>query len=164
MLQSIFFTGLHIFEHGILQILLKRKRTVIICCQRKDFLPRADLILNFGPDGQLEDQGSYLELKKSNPNLLKNNKLDHKSLECKTAQERWKLLKNVTKLSMGLKSKSRDHGKRSLNRGRSGLMKQQSGFKRLESSAQLGQGFREAMVNFQIKHFINLKFLLISKI
>ena len=72
-----------------------------MCCQRKDFLTRADLILNFGLNGQLEDQGSYLEIKKSNPDLLKSNKLDHKSLECKTAQERWKLLKNVTKLSMG---------------------------------------------------------------
>ena len=133
-----YFIGLHIFEHGILKILLKRKRTVIMCCQRKDFLTRADLILNFGINGQLEDQGSYLEIKKSNPDLLRSNKLDHKSLECKTAQERWKLLKNVTKLSMGLKSKSRDQEKRSLNRGKSGLMKQQNCFKRLESSAQLG--------------------------
>jgi hypothetical protein len=108
-----------------------------MCCQRKDFLTRADLILNFGLLGQLDDQGSYLEIKKSNPDLLKSNKLDHKSLECKTAQERWKLLKNVTKLSIGLKSKSRDQEKRSLNRGKSGLMKQNC-FKRLESSAQLG--------------------------
>ena len=79
-----------------------------MCCQRKDFLARADLILHFGPNGHLEDQGSYPELKRSNPDLLKSKKFDHKTLECKTAQERWKLLKNVTKLSMGIKSKSRD--------------------------------------------------------
>ena len=71
LISHLYLIGLHIFEHGILKILMKRKRTVIMCCQHKDFLTRADLILNFGLDGQLEDKGTYLELKRSKPDLLK---------------------------------------------------------------------------------------------
>ena len=122
--------ALHIFEHGILNILLKRKRTVFMSCERKDFWPRADIILDFN-QGVLEHQGNYHELKRLNPDLFRDSKRPG-SMEGKTAQERWKLLRNVTKFSMGVKTKAKPIRpmvpKKTYNRP----------FKRLESSAQLG--------------------------
>ena len=123
--------ALHIFEHGILNILLKRKRTVFMSCERKDFWPRADIILDFN-QGVLEHQGNYHEMKRLNPSLFRDTKRPG-TMDGKTAQERWKLLRNVTKFSMGVKTKSKPVKpmmcpKKTFNRP----------FKRLESSAQLG--------------------------
>lgn len=109
---------------------MKRKRTVILCCQRKELLARADLILYFDANGQLEHQGSYGEFRRTLPELFKSKKClgDAKTLECKTAQERWKLLKNVTKMSLGMRPKSKKQTRKSFKKP----------FKRLESSTQLG--------------------------
>ena len=98
--------------------------------QKKEFLSRAHLILNFGEDGKLENQGSYQDLKRSHPELLKSTGHNLRPIECKTAQERWKLLKNVTKLSI----RSKTHKKIESPKPASF----QKPFKRLESSAQLG--------------------------
>lgn len=35
----------HIFQEGVLGILLKRKRTVVIVTDREDFLQRADKVI-----------------------------------------------------------------------------------------------------------------------
>ena len=125
------FSGSHIFDHGILRILLKRKRTVIMSCNRQDFLQRADSILYFDETDQLQYQGTYPELKRRHPEWLDGLRNDSKSLEGKTAQERWKLLRNVTKLSLGMRPKE-------TNPSTNALPKCSRPFKRLESSAHLG--------------------------
>ena len=62
--------ALHIFEHGIQKVLLKRKRTVIIRTHRKDLLKHACKILSFDADGHLNAQGTYTDLSQSNLELF----------------------------------------------------------------------------------------------
>jgi ABC-type multidrug transport system fused ATPase/permease subunit len=128
--------SLHIFQEGILKILLKRKRTVLLSTHRKDFLPKADWILAFDEkSSQLSSQGTFSVLKVQSPALFQDPCSSGRSsqlVETKTAQERWKLLKNVTKLSMTKSSMRPRPSRPSIRRNAA------SGFKRLESSAQLG--------------------------
>ena len=62
--------ALHIFEHGIQKVLLKRKRTVIIRIHRKDLLKHACKILSFDANGHLIAQGTYADLRQSTPELF----------------------------------------------------------------------------------------------
>ena len=54
--------ALHIFEHGIQKILLKRKRTIILRTHRKDILKNSSWILHFDSNGRLELQGTFEDL------------------------------------------------------------------------------------------------------
>ncbi|CAB4057871.1 ABCC9 [Lepeophtheirus salmonis] len=105
----------HVFEEGVLKILLKRRRTVFLTTERLDFLHRADHIVAL-KDGMIKAQGTIQDVTRLCPELLSTklskNRLsrisdDNKGLvEGKTAQERWKLLRNVTKLGIKVKNKN----------------------------------------------------------
>ena len=110
----------HIFSHGIMSILLKRKRTVFMATERIDFLSKADHVI-YMKDGYIRSQGSVDEVMRANPELRVNMKdmLSRSSslaeggglaAEGRTAQERWKLLKNVTKCSIIMRQTQRHHG------------------------------------------------------
>ncbi len=98
----------HIFYQGVLGILLKRKRTVFMVTDRVDFLQKADHVL-YLKEGRLVDQGKMDDLMKTHPELKTSVRdiltrspsgIDSGLVEGKTAQERWRLLKNVTKWSI----------------------------------------------------------------
>ena len=62
--------ALHIFEHGIQKILLKRKRTVILRTHRKDLLKNSSWIIQLNEDGNLLTQGKFQDLQKTHPDLF----------------------------------------------------------------------------------------------
>ena len=109
----------HIFHEGILGILLKRKRTVVMVTDREDFLQRADKVF-YVREGRIADQGKMADLLGAHPELKMSVRdimsrspslFDTGSVgglvEGKTVQERWKLLKNVTRLTIYMKQAQR---------------------------------------------------------
>eukprot|EP00095_Tigriopus_kingsejongensis_P009125 snap_masked-scaffold595_size129005-processed-gene-0.7 protein:Tk09125 transcript:snap_masked-scaffold595_size129005-processed-gene-0.7-mRNA-1 annotation:"cystic fibrosis transmembrane conductance regulator" len=146
----------HIFHEGILGILLKRRRTVFMATDRVDFLNRADWVIYMN-QGSIKAQGSVGEVMKHHPELRISIKhiisrtstlsSDEGLVEGKTAQERWKLLRNVT-LFMKQMQKARllkdtKTNKSSFSRNVSMLKKNTSASKlarahmRIDSSSQL---------------------------
>ena len=107
----------HIFNEGILGILMKRKRTVFMATDRIDFLHKADWVI-YLMNGAIKTQGSVKEVMKVSPELRINlsdsvsrgtSKTDDGLVEGKTAQERWALLKNVTRLSIFMRKVKREN-------------------------------------------------------
>ncbi|XP_054751628.2 ATP-binding cassette sub-family C member 9-like isoform X1 [Lytechinus pictus] len=60
--------GAHLFENGILKILKKQKRTIILVTHQLQYLPEADKIIVM-KDGQIELQGDPEEIAKADPSL-----------------------------------------------------------------------------------------------
>ncbi len=113
----------HIFHKGIMGTLLKRKRTVFMSTDRLDFLENANKVL-YLKDGKIIAQGTVHEVLADNPELHNNLKhmltshghsmsSDGSLSEGKTAQERWRMLKNVTRLSIHLRQVQRSGKKES---------------------------------------------------
>ena len=64
----------HIFNVGILKILMKRKRTVVVAADRLDFAEKADKVV-FLKDGRIEAQVSLRILGVGSPELCFNHSL-----------------------------------------------------------------------------------------
>ncbi len=106
-----------IFKQGIQDILLKRRRTVIMATDRLDFLEKADNVI-YIQDGCMCATGPVPEVLRAHPEIRVNMKAvltrsklgsttgsssDAEGLvEGPTAQERWRLLRNVTRWSMSM--------------------------------------------------------------
>ncbi len=105
----------HIFKQGIQDLLLKRRRTVIMATDRLDFLEKADNVI-YMQDGCVCASGLVPEVLRAHPEIKVNMKavltrsvvgsaVGNSSnteglVEGPTAQERWRLLRNVTRWSM----------------------------------------------------------------
>uniref|UniRef100_UPI00398F0A29 ATP-binding cassette sub-family C member 8-like isoform X2 n=1 Tax=Pristiophorus japonicus TaxID=55135 RepID=UPI00398F0A29 len=74
--------GSHVFHQGIMGILKKENRTTIIVTHKLEYVEEADYIIAM-QDGKIEIQGTYQDISKQNPNLVKTwksltSKDDHK--------------------------------------------------------------------------------------
>ncbi len=134
----------HIFREGILKILKKRKRTIILSTQRTDFWPQSDWMLVFG-NGTVKAQGPFVALKRKDLlNEKDSTKPEDSGIESRTAQERWRLLKNITRLTTMPSRKSvkltktSGSSKMPLSRTISISHSHRRSVKRLDSSAHLG--------------------------
>ncbi len=104
----------HVFHEGIRGILLRRRRTVFMATDRLDFLELADRVV-YMKEGRVWSQGTLKEVLAEVPELKTN--MDELLLsraasvsndsEERTAQERWRLLRNVTRLSLYMKHRTR---------------------------------------------------------
>ncbi|XP_067888123.1 ATP-binding cassette sub-family C member 9-like [Heterodontus francisci] len=62
--------GSHVFHQGIMGILKKENRTTIFVTHKLEYIEEADYIIVM-QDGKIEIQGTYQDITKQNPNLLK---------------------------------------------------------------------------------------------
>ncbi|TMW53931.1 hypothetical protein DOY81_000988 [Sarcophaga bullata] len=104
----------HIFEQSIKKMLLKANRTVILVTQQLNLLQQAHYLIVL-KDGCLQASGSYKDIELTHPHIIakwnsiiakanakeqqENNSSENSALG-RTARERWKLFKNVTKLGL----------------------------------------------------------------
>ncbi|XP_019895246.1 ATP-binding cassette sub-family C member Sur isoform X2 [Musca domestica] len=103
----------HIFEQSIKKMLLKANRTVILVTQQLNLVQQAHNLIVL-KDGCLQASGSYKEIAATHPHIIakwnsiiakanereqQNNTSENTALG-RTARERWKLFKNVTKLGL----------------------------------------------------------------
>ncbi|XP_073824005.1 sulfonylurea receptor [Musca autumnalis] len=103
----------HIFEQSIKKMLLKANRTVILVTQQLNLVQQAHNLIVL-KDGCLQASGSYKEIAATHPHIIakwnsiiakanekeqQNNPNENTALG-RTARERWKLFKNVTKLGL----------------------------------------------------------------
>ncbi|XP_037710283.1 ATP-binding cassette sub-family C member Sur [Drosophila subpulchrella] len=102
--------GEHIFQHCIRQMLEKSNRTFILVTQQLHRIREAEYLIAI-KDGRVEACGSYAEIELMHPRItakwnsiiaMAKAKKDNISQNPgdKTAGERWKLLKNVSKLGL----------------------------------------------------------------
>ncbi|XP_067836532.1 ATP-binding cassette sub-family C member 9-like isoform X2 [Heptranchias perlo] len=64
------YVGSHVFHQGIMGILKKENRTAIIITHKLEYVEEADYIIAL-QDGKIEIQGTYQDISKQNPNLVK---------------------------------------------------------------------------------------------
>ncbi|XP_061401063.1 ATP-binding cassette sub-family C member Sur-like, partial [Musca vetustissima] len=103
----------HIFEQSIKKMLLKANRTVILVTQQLNLVQQAHNLIVL-KDGCLQASGSYKEIAATHPHIIakwnsiiakanekeqQNNPNENTALG-RTARERWKLFKNVSKLGL----------------------------------------------------------------
>ncbi|XP_022222546.2 ATP-binding cassette sub-family C member Sur isoform X2 [Drosophila obscura] len=102
--------GDHIFQHCVSHMLLKSNRTFILVTPKLHHIKEADYVIVM-KKGRLQACGSYVDIEATHPkipvkwksiNALSNAKKqnDLQNHVERTASERWKLLKNVSKLGL----------------------------------------------------------------
>ncbi|CAL4064790.1 unnamed protein product, partial [Meganyctiphanes norvegica] len=101
----------HVWEEGIVKLLLKRRRTVILATHSSNLTKHAAKII-YIENGRIVHQGSPKEVAKAAPELWQewNNKEpftlkttgteEETNQDGRTARERWKLLRLVTRISI----------------------------------------------------------------
>ncbi|XP_055905091.1 ATP-binding cassette sub-family C member Sur isoform X2 [Eupeodes corollae] len=95
----------HVFERSIRKMLLNANRTVILVTQRLQLIHNADYIVVM-KDGCMQAAGSYKDIEANHPKIVDRWKsiitMNEKDKLCRgrTASERWKLFKNITKLGL----------------------------------------------------------------
>ncbi|XP_066953710.1 ATP-binding cassette sub-family C member 9-like [Macrobrachium rosenbergii] len=102
-----------VWEEGVLKLLLSRRRTVILATHLTHLARRADKVL-YLEGGKIKYQGSPAEIAASLPSFWKEwivdeplKTLERGHLEGRTARERWKLLRTVTRITIQRASMSR---------------------------------------------------------
>ncbi|KAH8249165.1 hypothetical protein KR032_006949 [Drosophila birchii] len=102
--------GDHIYEHCVRQMLQKSNRTFILVTQQLHRIKEAEYLIVM-KEGRVEACGSYAEIEQKHPRITakwnsiialakaKKDNSDQNPTD-KTACERWKLLKNVSKLGL----------------------------------------------------------------
>ncbi|KAL5292357.1 Sur family protein [Megaselia abdita] len=94
-------TAQHVFENGIQKMLLQQNRTVILVTNNHPILSIADYIL-LTDRASVKPFATLADLQCSNFNINLKNPADFEEepIFGKTARERWKLFKNVSKISL----------------------------------------------------------------
>ncbi|XP_030561712.1 ATP-binding cassette sub-family C member Sur isoform X1 [Drosophila novamexicana] len=102
--------GSHVFEQCVRQMLLKSNRTIILVTQQLQLIKEADYLIVM-KDGRLQACGSYKDIELKQPQIIakwnsiiakanENAKDQQQNPTERTARERWKLFKNVSKLGL----------------------------------------------------------------
>ncbi|XP_052864194.1 ATP-binding cassette sub-family C member Sur [Anopheles cruzii] len=101
--------AMYVFEHGIHRMLTRQKRTAVLVTQKLQLVHRADNIVVLD-GGAISATGSPTELENNYPHILREwnaiiaKEQQQRSNEAqaspgRTARERWKLFKNVSRIS-----------------------------------------------------------------
>ncbi|XP_017856779.1 PREDICTED: ATP-binding cassette sub-family C member Sur [Drosophila arizonae] len=102
--------GSHVFEQCVRQMLLKSNRTIILVTQQLQLIKEADYLIVM-KDGRLQACGTYKDIELKQPQIIakwnsiiakanENAKDQQQNATERTARERWKLFKNVSKLGL----------------------------------------------------------------
>ncbi|XP_051858147.1 ATP-binding cassette sub-family C member Sur isoform X1 [Drosophila albomicans] len=102
--------GNHVFEQCVRQMLLKSNRSIILVTQQLQLVKEADYLIVM-KDGRLQACGSYKDIELKQPHIIAkwnsiiakanaNAKDQQQNNAERTARERWKLFKNVSKLGL----------------------------------------------------------------
>ncbi|KAH8377825.1 hypothetical protein KR093_007269 [Drosophila rubida] len=103
--------GNHVFEQCVRQMLLKSNRSIILVTQQLQLIKEADYLIVM-KDGRLQACGSYKDIELKQPHIIAkwNSIIAKANANAKdpqqqnnaerTARERWKLFKNVSKLGL----------------------------------------------------------------
>ncbi|KAH8273788.1 hypothetical protein KR044_000666 [Drosophila immigrans] len=102
--------GNHVFEQCVRQMLLKSNRSIILVTQQLQLIKEADYLIVM-KDGRLQACGSYKDIELKQPHIIAkwnsiiakanaNAKDQQQNNAERTARERWKLFKNVSKLGL----------------------------------------------------------------
>ncbi|XP_029846376.2 ATP-binding cassette sub-family C member Sur isoform X1 [Ixodes scapularis] len=103
--------AMHVFEHGIRNLLLRRHRTVILVTHKQELLIHAFKVIILEA-GKIRCQGNLSEIESMEPDLTsvlsRSVKRQPVSFEDNTTQERHKLMRMITKQTLYLSGSNQD--------------------------------------------------------
>ncbi|CAN7987080.1 unnamed protein product [Ixodes hexagonus] len=103
--------AMHVFEHGIRNLLLRRHRTVILVTHKQELLIHAFKVIIL-EGGKIRCQGNLSEIERMEPDLTsvlsRSVKRQPVSFEDNTTQERHKLMRMITKQTLYLSGSNQD--------------------------------------------------------